>query len=82
MIITANGKNVYVDEIEKLLLDNPAIKSAAVFEEDYHVAARVYTDLSSDGAQKIVDEINSKLPKFKRIHNLYVKADIPGGRLK
>lgn len=82
MIITANGKNVYVDEIEKLILENQAIKSVAVFEEDYHVVARIYTDLSEQEAQTFINEINAKLPKFKQISRIYVKADTPGGRIK
>ncbi|MDE7193706.1 MAG: AMP-binding protein [Oscillospiraceae bacterium] len=82
MIITANGKNVYVDELEKLITENPAVKSAAVFEEDFHPAARIYTDLSEAEARGYIDRINESLPKFKRIKNLYVKSESLGGRLK
>lgn len=82
MIITANGKNVYVDELERLILKNPEIKSAAVFEEDFHPAARIYTDLPEAEARKYIEEVNKNLPKFKRIKNLYVKSESLGGRLK
>lgn len=82
MIITANGKNVYVDELEKLILENPEIKSAAVFEEDFHPAARIYTDLPEQEAQSYIERLNGDLPKFKRIKNLYIKSETFGGRLK
>lgn len=82
MIITANGKNVYVDELEKLILENPQMKSAVVFEEDFHPAARIYTDLPETQVQRYIEKLNQNLPKFKRIKNLYVKPETLGGRLK
>ena len=82
MIITANGKNVYVDELEALILKNPEIKSAAVFEEDFHPAARIYTDLPEQEARSCIEKINRDLPKFKRIKNVYVKSETLGGRIK
>ena len=82
MIITANGKNIYVDELERLILKNTEIKSAAVFEEDFHPAARIYTDLPEAEARKYIEEVNENLPKFKRIKNLYVKSESFGGRIK
>lgn len=82
MIITANGKNIYVDELEELITENPAIKSAAVFEEDFHPAARIYTALSEAEAREYIEKLNESLPKYKRIKNLYVKQEALGGRLK
>ena len=82
MIITANGKNVYVDEIEAMLLENPQIKTAKIYEEEFHITASVVSDLSEEEVQEIVDGVNEKLPKFKRIKRLHVKADILGGRIK
>ncbi|MCH5349930.1 MAG: AMP-binding protein, partial [Oscillospiraceae bacterium] len=82
MIITANGKNVYVDELERLLTDHPEIISAAVFEEDHHPAARIYTNSSEEEIHRIIEEVNGKLPKFKHIRNVHIKKDIPGGRIK
>lgn len=82
MIITANGKNVYVDELEKLLTDYPEIMSAAVFEEDHHPAARIYTNSSEEEINRIIKEVNEKLPKFKHIRNVHIKKDTPGGRIK
>ncbi|MDE6031668.1 MAG: AMP-binding protein, partial [Oscillospiraceae bacterium] len=82
MIITANGKNIYVDELEELITENPAIKSTAVFEEDFHPAARIYTSLSDAEARNYIEKLNESLPKYKRIKNLYIKQEALGGRLK
>ncbi|MDE6600256.1 MAG: AMP-binding protein, partial [Oscillospiraceae bacterium] len=82
VIITANGQNVYVDELEELILKNPEIKAAAVFEEEFHPAARVYTDLPEAEVRKYIEKLNGDLPKFKRIKNLHVKSEASGGRLK
>ncbi len=82
MIITANGKNIYADELEELILKNPEIRAAAVFEEDFHPAVRIYTDLSETDARKYIENVNENLPKFKRIKNVYVKSEAFGGRLK
>ncbi|MDE5576838.1 MAG: AMP-binding protein [Oscillospiraceae bacterium] len=82
VIITANGQNVYVDELEELILKNPEIKAAAVFEEEFHPAARVYTNLPEAEVRKYIEKLNGDLPKFKRIKNLYVKSEARGGRLK
>lgn len=82
MIITANGKNVYVDEIEALLLENPMIKTAKVYEENYHVTASVVSDLTEKEVWDYVSQINQNLPKFKRIHKVYTRQDVLGGRIK
>ncbi len=82
MIITANGKNIYVDELEQLLMKNPAIKSAAVFEENFHPVARIYTTLSEEEANKWLSKVNAALPKFKQIKRIYIKEEKLGGRIK
>lgn len=82
MILTANGKNVYVEELEDMLLKNPEIKTAAVFEEDHHPAASVTTDLPESRLQDYLAEINACLPRYKQIRKLYQKPDTPGGRIK
>lgn len=82
MIITANGKNVYVDEIEELLLQNPEIKTAKVYEENYHVTASVVSNLSENAVKEYVEAVNQDLPKFKQIHRVYTRQDTLGGRIK
>lgn len=82
VMITANGKNVYLDEIEELLLKNPKIVKVKAYEENYHVAAEIIGNLTLEEAKVFVDEINKKLPSFKEICNIYVKEDVLGGRIK
>lgn len=82
MIITANGKNIYVDELEQLLMQHPAVKSAAVFEEDHHPVARLYTTLTEAEADELLKKVNTSLPKFKQIKKLYLKEEKLGGRIK
>lgn len=82
MMVTANGKNVYLDEIEKLLLENPKIEKVKAYEEQYHVAAEIIGHLTLEEAQLYVNEINEKLPSFKEIRNIYVRKDVLGGRIK
>ena len=82
MILTANGKNVYVEELESLLLQHPQIKTAAVFEENHHPAAAVTTDLSEEEMHEYLSLVNSRLPHYKQIRTFTIKPDIPGGRIK
>lgn len=82
MMLTANGKNVYLDEIEELFLENPEIKKVKAYEENYHVAVEIIGNLTLAEAQSYVNEMNKKLPSFKEIHNIYVKQDVLGGRIK
>ncbi len=82
IMITANGKNVYADEIEGLLLEYPQIKAAAVYEEDHHIAAKIYSEISEEKIKEIICAVNKKLPHFKQIKILHLKADKIGGRIK
>ncbi len=82
MMITANGKNVYLDELEELILKDARIRSAAVFEENYSLSAKLYTDIPEREALEYIEKINERLPKFKRIKRVYVKSETNGGRLK
>lgn len=79
VIITANGKNVYIDELESLILENPDIQAATVFEEDHRPAAKLYTNISEAEAHEFINMLNEKLPRYKKIKNLYIQN---GGRLK
>lgn len=82
MILTANGKNVYVEELEEMLLKNPQIKTAVVFEENHHPAVSIVSDLPEESVREYLAEINRNLPRYKQIRKLYLKPDTPGGRIK
>ena len=82
MILTANGKNIYVDELEALLLQHPQVKTAVVFAENHHPAAAITGNLSEDEMQAFLAKVNTQLPRYKQIRKFYLKPDIPGGRIK
>lgn len=82
MILTANGKNVYVDELEELILQDPQIHAVKVWEEDHHPAALVVSDLNEEAIQQKIQQINRLLPRYKQIRKIYQKPDTLGGRIK
>lgn len=82
MILTANGKNVYVEELEEMFLKDPRIKTVVVFEENHHPAVSIVSDLPEEDVREYLAEINRNLPRYKQIRKLYLKPDTPGGRIK
>lgn len=82
MILTANGKNVYVDELEELIRKNPQIRSVKVFEQNHHPAASVVSNLPEAEVQAYMAQVNRRLPHYKQIRKIYIKPDSPGGRIK
>lgn len=82
MILTANGKNVYADEIETLILAEPQIRAAKVFEEDHFPAVSVVSDLPEEAVHAYIAQINRKLPRYKQIRRVYTRPDTLGGRIK
>lgn len=82
MILTANGKNIYVEELEALLLEDPRIKTAKVYEESFHPAAFVTANLPEADVQALLESINQKLPPFKQIRTIHIRPDTEGGRIK
>lgn len=82
MIITENAKNVYVDEMEELLLQNKKIQKVTIYEENHHIAASVISDLPEKEVMDYIARINQKLPGFKRIKNVHIRKAVRGGRIK
>ena len=75
VIITSNGKNVYPEELEELLLNNEIITEAVVFEKDNHICAKIVSAKTED-AEKYLAQINERLPEYKRIKELsIIEAD-------
>lgn len=82
MIITANGKNVYVDEMEKLLMEYEEVNKAKVYEEEHDITTQIYTNAGEERIREIVALVNEKLPKYKKIRRIHCKEDVVGSRLK
>ncbi len=82
MILTANGKNIYVDELEELIRKNPQIRAVKVYEQDHHPAAAIVSDLPEEEVRTYMEKINRCLPRYKQIRQICIKPDVPGGRIK
>ena len=82
MILTANGKNIYVDELEELIRKNPQIRAVKVYEQDHHPAAVIVSDLPEEEVRTYMEKINRCLPRYKQILQICIKPDVPGGRIK
>ena len=71
LIILANGKNVYPEEIEGYLSVFDEIKEVIVYAEDDLIAAEIYPDFDIDGVKNIIDakihKLNKTLPPYKQI---------------
>lgn len=66
MILTANGENVFPDEIEDRFAKYPQISKAKVYERDNYIAAAIYTTEECD-TDTIIAEVNETLPKYAQI---------------
>ncbi len=82
VIIRENGKNVYVDELENMILANTAIHKVKVYEEEHRIEATIYTDQEEYVIREYIEEINTRLAKFKKINILHVFQDSLGSRMK
>ncbi len=78
LIVTEGGKNVYPEEIEELILLNSEIEQAIVRKyvdnketRSEQIELLIFTDperaVSDEEVQRIVDEVNRKLPPYKRV---------------
>lgn len=82
MLETSDGKNVYADEIEELILKFGIINKVRVYLEEYKITALVYSQSSEEDVKAVIDEVNEKLPNFKKIKRFYISKDEPGSRIK
>ena len=69
LIILSGGENVSPEEIEAKLYEYPFIKECKVYEKDDRIVADLYAPTkTSDDVKKCIDEVNNKMPIFKRIY--------------
>ncbi|MBR6531716.1 MAG: AMP-binding protein [Clostridia bacterium] len=72
LIILSNGKNVVPEELESLIMNNvPEVKETVVYGENDKIVAEIYPDTEIEGVEDVirtkVNELNQKLPNFKRM---------------
>lgn len=96
VIVTKTGKNIYPEELEELLKDNPYVKESMVYglEDDkgegMSVSVQIIPDIEAieaefgkektekeihDILKESLHSINEKLPSYKRIRSIVVRAD-------
>lgn len=69
LIILANGKNIYPEEIEELLLRIPDVLETVVYSENDTITAEIYTE-NPNAVQNAVKALNNTLPIYKHIKNI------------
>jgi long-chain acyl-CoA synthetase len=69
LIILDNGKNIYPEELEELILRIPQAAEAVVYSENDVITAEIYTE-DPAAVQIAVRAMNRGLPVYKRIRNL------------
>lgn len=69
LIILANGKNIYPEEIEELVLRIPEVIETVVYCENEVITAEVYTENPAE-VQSAIRNLNKSLPIYKHIKNI------------
>lgn len=85
MLNAPDGKNIFADEIEKLILQSNAVKAAKVYIEEGEITASVFADFTAQDESSVreyMEKVNEKLPKYKKIRRLHISDDKLGGRFK
>lgn len=83
VIILDNGKNVYPEELEEILLHNSLIKEVLVYEKDGKIVATIYPDFEEisdlekvkSTLEKIIEEFNKKMPYYKKISQFFIREN-------
>ena len=69
LIILGNGKNIYPEELEELILRIPEALEAVVFCENEEIAAEIYTE-DEAAVRSAIRALNRTLPVYKHIQKL------------
>ena len=81
MIVTDNGKNIYPEELETLLLQYPFIDEALVFEGkdrrgNTAVCAKIVTQADYDTVKSAVAALNAANAPYKAIKHFEICAEL------
>ena len=80
LIILANGKNVYPEELEFLVAHVENVTECLVYEEDDMIAVEIYTDVEEnreevkENIKKGIQELNNTLADYKRIRKIKFRS--------
>ena len=81
VIVLSNGENVYADEIVSLLMKNPGVTSAKVYEKNKKIFATIFCNTKID-ANEVIELVNEQLPKYSHIQEFEVVDDSISVRMK
>lgn len=80
LIILANGKNVYPEELEFLVSHVENVTECLVYEEDDMIAVEIYTDVEENREEvkekikKGIQELNNTLADYKKIRKIKFRS--------
>lgn len=80
LIILANGKNVYPEELEFLVAHVDNVTECLVYAEDDMIAVEIYSDVEEnkeqvrEGIKKGIEKLNESLASYKRIRKIKFRS--------
>ena len=80
LIILANGKNVYPEELEYLVSHIENVTEVLVYDEDEMITAEIYSDAEGnkeavrEQIKRDIQELNKKLADYKKIRKVKFRA--------
>lgn len=72
LIKLSNAKNVYPDELEKLLMQMKGVLHARVYEKDACIAAEIVSDCGHETINGLVAMLNNDLPHYMKIQQVKI----------
>ena len=84
MILSANGQNIYPEEIEAVVNNQPYVIESVVINRGAKLVALIYMDseaFKASGAdmelykQELILEVNKSMPAYSRLNMVEVKAE-------
>lgn len=81
MLDMPNGKNVYADELEELISSITEAQKVTVGLENGEICARIFTNKTEDEMAALMEQVNTRLPRFKQIRR-YNVCKMTGSKLK
>lgn len=81
VIIRANARNIYPEEIEAIIEENLRVEAVKVFDKNGCLHCTLFSDILVD-AQELMEKINALLPKYCRIEGCDILKNNLNTKLK
>ena len=72
VLIGDNGKNIIPEEIIKEIMKNDEIYNCGIVMGNNYLKAIINTDLEKNKVEKIINSVNKKMPKHKKIYSFEI----------